>query len=140
LQQLDRELARLKAENDQLKGEREFLSTTVLTLEKQNRELTEAATQYSLRSQNLECELTGAVATRQKVERELTEAATKYSLWGQKLERELTEAVAKHQRMERELTEAATKYSLWGQKLELDLNRIDPDGAPRRRFGAKGDE
>jgi len=74
------------------------------------------------------------------VERELTESATKYSLGGQKLERELTEAVTKHQKVERELIESATKYSSWGQKLERELNRIDPDGAPRRRFGAKGDE
>ena len=38
------------------------------------------------------------------------------------------------------LTETATRYSLWGQKLERDLNRIDPHGAPGRRFGAKGEE
>jgi chromosome segregation ATPase len=69
--------------------------------------------------------------------RELSESATKYSLWGQKLERELTEAVTKHQKLERELTEAATKYSLWGQKLERELARIDPDGAPARRFDAQ---
>jgi hypothetical protein len=55
--------------------------------------------------------------------RALTESATKYSLLGQKLERELAEA--------------ATKYSLWGQKLERELARIDPNGAPKRRFGAQ---
>jgi Tfp pilus assembly protein PilN len=32
------------------------------------------------------------------------------------------------------LTEAATSYSLWGQKLERELARIDPAGAPARRF------
>jgi hypothetical protein len=37
------------------------------------------------------------------------------------------------------LTEAATKYSVWGQKLERELARIDPDGAPARRFGAEED-
>jgi hypothetical protein len=58
--------------------------------------------------------------------RELTESATKYSMYAQKLERELTEM--------------ATKYSLWGQRLERELNRIDPDGAPGRRFEAKGEE
>jgi hypothetical protein len=58
----------------------------------------------------------------QKLERELTEVATKYSLRTQKLERELTET--------------ATKYSLWGQELERELARIDPDGAPTRRFDA----
>ena len=74
--------------------------------------------------------------TSRRSEHELTEAvATRHTV-----ERELTEAVAKHQKVERELTEAATKYSLWGQKLERELNRIDPDGAPRRRFGAKGEE
>jgi chromosome segregation ATPase len=140
LQQLDRELARLKAENDRLKAEREFFSKTVLTLEEQNRELTESATKYSLWGQKVERELTEAVAKHEKVERELTEVATQYSLRSQKLERELTEAVAKHQKVERELTEAATKYSLWGQKLERELNRIDPVGAPRRQFGAKGEE
>jgi len=55
--------------------------------------------------------------------RELTESATKYSVQAQKLERELTET--------------ATKYSLWGQRLERELARIDPDGAPARRFDAQ---
>jgi hypothetical protein len=53
---------------------------------------------------------------------------------------ELTEAVTKHQKLERELTETATRYSLWGQKLERELNRIDPQGAPSRQFGAQGEE
>jgi hypothetical protein len=56
---------------------------------------------------------------------------------GQKLERELAEASIKYQKLGRELTEAATKYSLWGQKLERELARIDPNGAPKRRFGAQ---
>jgi hypothetical protein len=76
----------------------------------------------------------------QNVERELTEVATKYSLRAQKLERELTQTAIRAQKLERELTETATRYSLWGQKLERELNRIDPDGAPSRRFGAKGEE
>src|ERR671937_120104 len=37
----------------------------------------------------------------------------------------------------RELSETATRYSLWGQKLERELARIDPDGAPARRFDAQ---
>ena len=41
------------------------------------------------------------------------------------------------QKLERELSETATKYSLWGQKLERELNRIDPNGAPGRRFDAQ---
>ena len=55
--------------------------------------------------------------------RELTESATEYSVHAQKIKRELTDN--------------ATKYSLWGQKLERELNRIDPDGAPARRFDAQ---
>ena len=69
--------------------------------------------------------------------RELSESATKYSVWGQKLERELTETAIRAQKVERELTETATRYSLWGQKLERELNRIDPHGAPGRRFDAQ---
>jgi hypothetical protein len=52
-----------------------------------------------------------------------TRVATKYS--------------QRAQNLERELTETATKYSLWGQKLERELNRIDPNGAPGRRFDAQ---
>jgi hypothetical protein len=44
----------------------------------------------------------------------------------------------------RQLTECAIKYSehaqkpeLRAQKLERELNRIDPDGAPGRRFDAE---
>jgi hypothetical protein len=55
----------------------------------------------------------------------------------QQLERELTETTIRAQKLERELTETATKYSLWGQKLERELARIDPDGAPARRFEAQ---
>src|SRR5919201_423184 len=55
--------------------------------------------------------------------RELTDSATKYSLQAQKLERELTQA--------------ATKYSQWGQKLKRELPKIDPAGAPARRFEAQ---
>ena len=39
--------------------------------------------------------------------------------------------------LERELTETATRYSQWGQKLERELARIDPAGAPGRRFDAQ---
>jgi len=53
-----------------------------------------------------------------------------------KTARERAERIDK---LERELQSAA-QYSLWGQRLERELNRIDPDGAPSRRFGAKGEE
>jgi hypothetical protein len=39
--------------------------------------------------------------------------------------------------VERKLTETANKYLRWGQKLERELARIDPDGAPARRFDAQ---
>ena len=96
-------------EVERLTLERDFYSRKASALAEENRKLTESATKYSLHAQ--------------KLERELTEVATKYSLRAQKLERELTET--------------ATKYSLWGQKLERELARIDPDGAPGRRFDAQ---
>jgi uncharacterized protein (DUF3084 family) len=68
-----------------------------------------------------------------KIARERTERI-------EQLERELQHERERHQKAERELAESATKYSLWGQKLERELNRIDPDGAPKRWFGAEGEE
>ena len=48
---------RLKVEVGQLKAEHEFYHSRVLTLERDNRELTEAATKYSVWGQKLEREL-----------------------------------------------------------------------------------
>jgi hypothetical protein len=57
-----------------------------------------------------------------------------------KVEREAySKMVLALEKRNRELTEAATQYSLWGQKLERELARIDPGGAPARRFGAGRD-
>src|SRR5262249_25965531 len=106
---IERDLQQARNEVERLTLEREFYSRKASALEQENRELTEGATQHSQRAQ--------------KVERELTEVAPQHSQRAQKLERELTET--------------ATKYSLWGQKLERELNRIDPDGAPARRFDAQ---
>jgi chromosome segregation ATPase len=103
---LERELQQARSEIERLTLERDFYSKTVAALQEENRELTESATKYSLHAQ--------------KLERELIEVATQYSQRAQKVDSELTET--------------ATKYSLWGQKLERELNRIDPDGAPSRRF------
>ena len=125
LQALQETTERQIEEIERLTLERDFYSKRGLALEEENRELTEVATQYSLRAQN--------------VERELTEVANQYSLRAQKLERELTETTIRAQNLVRELTETATKYSLWGQKLERELARIDPDGAPARRFQAEHD-
>src|SRR6266404_2636875 len=88
IDQLERDLQQASHEVERLTLERDFYSKRVLELEEQNRQLTEAATNYSLQGQKLE----------------------------------------------RELTEAATRYSLWGQKLESELAKIDPNGAPARRF------
>ena len=55
-----------------------------------------------------------------------------------KAEREFyCKRVAELEEQNRVLTEAATKYSLWGQKLFSELATLDPDGAPRRGFGAQ---
>jgi chromosome segregation ATPase len=109
---IERDIQQARNEVERLTLERDFYSKKASALEQENRELTESATKYSIHAQ--------------KLERELTEVAAKYSQRAQKLERELTET--------------ATQYSLWGQRLERELNRIDPNGAPSRRFGAKGEE
>jgi hypothetical protein len=96
-------------EIERLTLERDFYSKRASALAEENRELTASAIKYSEQVQ--------------KLERELRDVGTTYSLRAQK--------------RERELTEAATKYSLWGQKLERELARIDPDGAPARRFNAQ---
>jgi len=56
-EQLKAEGQRLKVEVGQLKAEHEFYHSRVLTLERDNRELTEAATKYSVWGQKLEREL-----------------------------------------------------------------------------------
>ena len=141
-----------------------FFSKRVSMLEVQNRALIKTARETAERIDKLESELRHERELRQELQllnrelerlkadrefyfkrveeleehnRALTDSATKYSMLSQKLERELAEASIKYQKLERELTEAATKYSLWGQKLERELARIDPNGAPRRRFGAQ---
>ena len=127
LQALQQSTERQAKEIERLTLERNFYFERASALEEQNRELTDSATKYSLQAQ--------------KLERELTDVATQYSVRAQKLERELTEVATEHalraQNLERELTQAATKYSQWGQKLERELARIDPDGAPARRFEAQ---
>jgi chromosome segregation ATPase len=123
LQVLQARAERQTEEIKRLTLERDFYSKRASALEQENRELTESATKYSVHAQ--------------KLERDLTEVATKYSVRAQQLERELTETAIRAQKLERELTAAATKYSLWGQKLERELARIDPDGAPARRFEAQ---
>jgi SMC interacting uncharacterized protein involved in chromosome segregation len=75
LQALQQKTERQAEEIERLTLERDFYSKRVSALEEENRNLTDAATNYSLLAQ--------------KQARELTEAAAKYSRWGQKLQREL---------------------------------------------------
>src|SRR5262249_60777128 len=57
MERMKTEGERLKVEVGQLKAEHEFYHSRVLTLERDNRELTEAATKYSVWGQKLEREL-----------------------------------------------------------------------------------
>jgi chromosome segregation ATPase len=122
-------IGRLERELQQARERVQHIDSLECELEQVSRELERLKTErefYFKRVEDLE-----------EHNRALTDSATKYSMLSQKLERELAEASIKYQKLERELTEAATKYSLWGQKLERELARIDPNGAPRRRFGAQ---
>jgi hypothetical protein len=91
-------------------------------LEVQNRALIKTAKERAERIDKLERELQQAT---KEVER-LTLERDFYSKKASALEEE-----------NRQLTESATKYSLWGQNLERELARIDPTGAPGRRFDAQ---
>lgn len=73
---------RQSEEIERLTLERDFYSKRGAALEEKNRELTDAATKYSLHAQ--------------KLERELTESATKNSVQAQKLQRELTEMATRY--------------------------------------------
>jgi len=149
LQRAVQEVERLQAEMERLRSEREFYYSRVLALEQHNHELTEAATKYSLWGQSMERELAiidpdGAPARRfgehELEERQFKTVPLKAELERLKREREFYYSrVLALEQHNHELTEAATKYSLWGQKLERELVRIDPDGAPARRFGAQND-
>jgi hypothetical protein len=118
-------------------------------LEVQNRALIKTAGERAQRIGDLERELQQAEAERKsqqtqlkaEVERLKAEVERlKAEVERMKVEREFDyKRVLALEQHNRELTEAATKYSLWGQKLERELARIDPDGAPARRFGAEHD-
>jgi septal ring factor EnvC (AmiA/AmiB activator) len=94
-------------------------------LEVQNRALIKTARERAERMDQLEREL-------QQVNREIERLQAECKFYSKK--------VAELEEQNRQLTESATKYSLWGQKLERELSRIDPNGAPRRRFGAQCEE
>src|SRR5262249_57125348 len=107
-------------------------------LEVQNRALIKTAGERAQRIGSLERELQQA---REQVERLKAEVERlKAEVERLKAEREFySKRILALEQDNRVLTEAATKYSLWGQKLERELARIDPDGAPGRRFGAGRD-
>jgi phage shock protein A len=107
-------------------------------LEVQNQALIKTAQERAQRIGDLERELqqVGQEVERLKAEVERLKAEVERL----KVEREAySKRVLALEKHNRELTEAATKYSLWGQELERELARIDPDGAPARRFGAEHD-
>jgi chromosome segregation ATPase len=141
-----------------------FFSKRVSMLEVQNRALIKAARETAERIDKLERELRNEHERQQaaqesaehigRLERELQQARERVL---DSLERELQQVNRELERLKAErefyfkrveeleehnraLTESATKYSLLGQKLERELARIDPNGAPRRRFGAQCEE
>jgi hypothetical protein len=94
-------------------------------LEVQNRALIKPARERAERIEQLEREL--RELDRLKAENDRLKAEREF----------FSTRVLTLEEQTRVLTESATKYSLWGQKLERELNRIDPDGAPARRFDAQ---
>jgi chromosome segregation ATPase len=146
VERLKAEMQQLQAEMQRLRSEREFYYNRVLELEQHNREVTESATKYSLWGQSLERELAkidpAGARSRGFGERELDERQSKTE--GESLNAELERVKSEREfyysrflaleQYNHVLTETATRYSAWGQKLERELARIDPDGAPARRF------
>jgi colicin import membrane protein len=132
ISELERELQRAVQELERLKGEHKL----------QERQLKAEAGQLKAEAGQLKAEA-GRLKTeveRLKAERELQEQQLKAEVERLKVEREFYhKRVLALEQDNRVLTEAATKYSLWGQKLEHELAKIDPDGAPARRFGAGHD-
>jgi hypothetical protein len=75
IEKLEAEVETLRRRAERHSEDIQRLTKRVSALEEENRNLSDAATNYSLLAQ--------------KQARELTEAAAAYSRWGQKLEREL---------------------------------------------------
>ncbi len=126
---LERELQRALQEVERLKEERKLIKTS--------EELRVEAEQLKAEAGRLKAE---AGRLKAEMEQLKTEGEAKAELGRLKREREFyysrVQALEQHNH---ELTETATRYSVWGQKLERELARIDPDGAPARRFGAEED-
>src|SRR5262245_35319425 len=118
---LERELQQVGQEVERLKAERG---------------LPQAGREGALKAEALKAEVLKVEVGQLKAEVERLKAEVERL----KAEREFYhKRVLALEKENRVLTEAATKYSLWGQELERELARIDPDGAPARRFGAGRD-
>jgi cell division septum initiation protein DivIVA len=130
LQDLQRSAAQSERELESLRSELQGIRETVTQSERVEREL-------QIRLANI------AERQTEEIERLTLERDFYYkrvfALEDQN--RQLADTVANYslqaQKVERELTETANKYLRWGQKLERELARIDPDGAPARRFDAQ---
>jgi hypothetical protein len=85
---LERECQTVREAARVLQLERDFYSKRASEFEEHNRQLTEAATKYSLRVQKLERELV-KLGTGAERNRQLTEAAAKSSVRAEEPEREL---------------------------------------------------
>jgi hypothetical protein len=97
-------------------------------LEVQNRALIKTARERAARIEELEGALQLANHEVERLTREVERLTRERDFYSKR--------VLEEEEQNRRNTEAATRYSLWGQKLERELARIDPDGAPARRFEA----
>jgi hypothetical protein len=128
---LERELQQVGQEVERLKAERGLPQT---------------GREGSLKAEALKAEALKAEALKAEVLKvEVGQLKTEVGRLKAEVERLKAEREFYHKRVlaleqdNRVLTEAATKYSLWGQMLERELAKIDPDGAPARRFEAGRD-
>ena len=122
VQELEQELLAARTEiatidYPRLEAERAFYRKRADELEEHNRQLTEAATQCSLRVQELEQELVAARTEIATIDQPRLEAERVFY-------RKRADELEEHNR---QLTEAATKYSLRAQKLERELRAARPE-------------
>ena len=122
VQELEQELLAARTEiatidYPRLEAERAFYRKRADELEEHNRQLTEAATQCSLRVQELEQELLAARTEIATIDCPRLEAERAFY-------RKRADELEEHNR---QLTEAATKYSLRVQKLERELRAVRPE-------------
>jgi uncharacterized small protein (DUF1192 family) len=133
---LERELQQVGQEVERLKAERGVPQTG-----REGSLKAEALKAEALKAEALKAEALKAEVLKVEVGQLKTEVGRlKAEVERLKAEREFYhKRVLALEQDNRVLTEAATKYSLWGQMLERELAKIDPDGAPARRFEAGRD-